>query len=255
MFHAARRVALVLVAALLLSGCFTSQSLLKEQRVWDPTWQGRYQNSEGDYVVLAADADRRLYLVGEINREKNEFKALRAALYPGWDDLFILATQDASSRATVNYHVVRRIGQSVEVVAPKCEAKSERQNEDPCSFSSIDALRKAIKPAYGAEAEKAKVDRVPASPPSTIAFATETATFEDSEGVRGALRITAQKALPAGMKAGELIVAVNGNEATSAAELVVWIAFERPGTQVRLRLLDPATHTERDVSVATRPVA
>ena len=255
------RIPLALMSAFALAACFTSPKLLKEQRTWDATWQGRYQTSRGEleYVVLAADAEVRTYLIAQFEREKNELKTFRGATYPGWGDVVILGVAETGSSPSVTYYLLRHMGgDRVELVLPSCGDGDDATSKDPCSFSSIDALRKAIKPAYAKTLDQVKregkaaplLERLKATPPSTIG-ATEIATFEDGDGTHGALRIAPNAARPADMKAEELIVAVNGEEAASAAALLLMIAFEKPGAKVRLTLFDPATKKTRDVTTAT----
>jgi len=245
---------LAIIAALALTGCFTSTTLLKEQRIWDPTWQGRYEAPKGRfaYVVLAADPAARTYLIGQFERENSELMTFRGALYPAWGDAFILGTVETGSR-TVNHHLVRRMAKDrLEIVMPSCEAKTVAKGNNPCAFSSIDALRKALKTAW-AKDEPVLIERIK-TPPSSLGTATVLATFEDGDGVHGALRIAANAPRPAGMNAADLIIAVNGYESTAGGALQLFIAHERPGTKLRLTLLDPRTNTRRDIAVTTVPL-
>ena len=247
----------VLAGALLLAGCFVSKLLLKEQRLWDESWQGRYHEKDIDYVVLAADHERRTYLVAQVS--KSEFKAFRAAIYPGWDDFIIFGTQPADAGGT--YQVVRKVAKDrVEIASPAC-AVARRKGEPPsgetCYFTSVDAMRAKMRANYERDlAQKKKekegrfLDRVNTKI-STINVATEIGTFEDGDGIHGVLRVTQQNGLPASLVAGDQIVAVNGEYAASAGELLLRIAFEEPGVKVRLTLLDQTTTAEREVELTT----
>jgi S1-C subfamily serine protease len=53
------------------------------------------------------------------------------------------------------------------------------------------------------------------------------------------------------MKADDLIVAVNGQEATSGGDLLLRIAFEKPRAKLSLTLLDPKTRGRRDITLIT----
>ncbi len=248
-------VAVSLIAVLLLCGCFVSRGLLKEQRIWDPAWQGRYTVTNAEYVVLAADPERRTYLVGQ--QQKSEFQAFRAAIYPGWDDVLIVGVQRTSS-ADAN-HLLYRVHSKDKVeslgaacVVPKGSGKS-------CTFTSIDALREAMKESHNTQTKDANSRKQP--PPSymervdtklsTINALTELATLEDGDGVHGMLRITQQGSLPASVGLGDFIVAVNGERATTGGELLLRIAFERPGSSLKLTVLDAETKREFDVDVKT----
>jgi hypothetical protein len=252
------QILLAIIAALALTGCFTSLTFFKEQRIWDPTWAGRYEgaNGAGEYVVLAADPASRSYLIAW-EREEKELMTGRGALYPGWDDVFILGNLPTRS-TVVNYHLVRRITKDrIEFVTPSCEGEKDAKGNDPCIFTSLDALRKAVRPAYAAALAKAKSERVPliermkTTPPSWLGTATVVATFEDGDGVHGALRIAPNAPRPAGMNATDLIIAVNGYESTAGGALQLFIAHEKPGTKLRLTLLDPKTNARRDIAVTT----
>lgn len=251
------------LATLVLAGCFASTRLFKEQRIWDSAWQGRYSAMGTDYVVLAADSEARIYLIGQMVRATKEFDAHRAALYPGWDNVLILGTQDASSLIGANYHVLRTRGQGVvDLAIVQCATSEESKEEGPeelrCAFDSIDALRNAIKAKYLADSALAKKKKDTFEQPversktglSAIAAATESATFEDADGVHGALRVM-QATATGGLKAADLIVGVDGEEAASAGELLLRIAFKEPGAKLKLTLLDQTAKKTREVTVTT----
>jgi len=253
---------LAVVAALTLTGCFSSLRLFKEQRIWDPTWAGRYEVPNGpvEYVVLAAEPASRTYLVAWFEKQRKELKTARAAFYPGWDDVFILGNLQTGS-SVVSYHLVRRVTKDrIEFVTPSCEGEKDAKGNDPCIFASLDALRKAVRPAYASALAKVKregiplIERMKTTPPSSLGTATVLATFEDGDGVHGALRIAANAPRPPGMNATDLIIAVNGYESTAGGALQLFIAHERPGTKLRLTLLDPRTNTRRDIAVTTVPL-
>jgi hypothetical protein len=253
---------LAIIAALALTGCFTSLKFFKEQRVWDPTWQGRYEapNGPAEYVVLATDPAARTYLISWFVRQNKQLITSRAALYPGWDDVFILGDLQTRS-SVVNYLLLRRITKDrVELVTPQCEGEKDAKGNDPCIFTSLDALRRAMRPAYAAALAKAKregiplIERMKTTPPSWLGTATQLATFEDGDGVHGALRIAPNAPRLPGMNPTDLIIAVNGYESTAGGALQLFIAHERPGTKLRLTLLDPRTNARRDIALTTVPL-
>lgn len=256
------QILLALIAAFTLTGCFSSLNFFREQRIWDPTWTGRYEVSNGavEYVVLAADPAARTYLISWFERQSKQLMTSRAALYPGWDDILILGIRKTGA-SVVAYHLVRRVTKDrIELVTPSCEGEKDAKGNDPCIFTSLDALRRTMRSAYASALAKSKregtplIERMKATPPSWLGTATEVATFEDGDGVRGALRIAANAPRPPGMNATDLIIAVNGHESISGGALQLSIAHERPGTKLRLTLLDPRTKAQRDISVTTVPI-
>jgi hypothetical protein len=246
-------IAVSVIAALLLGGCFVSEGLLKEQRMWDVAWQGRYLSGNTEYVVLAADAERRTYLIGQ--KQKSDFSTYRAAIYPGWDDVLILGTV-SSAGTGATYQPMRVLSKDkIEPLGAACAAV--KGSSKSCSFTSVDALREAIKESEKTTQTRSKkpdeqryIVRMDGKL-STINVATELATFEDGDGLHGVLRVAQQSGLPAGMTAGDQIVAVGGERASSGGELLLRIAVEKPGAKLRLTLVDQATKAEREVEVTT----
>jgi hypothetical protein len=257
-----------------LSGCFESEGLFADERLWDKAWQQRYVSGDVEYVVLALDEASRTYLIGS-RKADEDVEVFHAALYPGWDDYLILGTQKLPSpREKAIYNPIRRASAgAVELVnlicgeaageaskSAKGGAKAEVQSEGTCLFPTLDALRQEMKKEFAAQKSnlraKKKVQDIKTTRSKalgSIGAATEIGTFEDGTGVHGALRVKSvaagQGAAKAGVRAGELIVAVSGERSLTARALEVLIAFAKPGEKLRLTLYDPATRATRDVDV------
>jgi hypothetical protein len=250
-----------------LGACFKSVQLFKEQRLWETVWYGRYLDSESEYIVLPADAASRTYLLGQFKRENGDLKAYRVALYPGWDAHLILGTRELPYPGAESIYVlIRRAGEGqFEMINMTCDTGADDKaggNQSKCDFATIDSVRAAMKARLptaktGAPAGEAApvIERLRDKPLAAIGVATEVATFENGDGVHGALRVRSVSArLPAtaaGVRVGDLIVAVDGFDAASAHELVLRIARAKPGTAVKLRLYDPRSRATREVPFAT----
>lgn len=221
--------------------------------MWDAAWQGRYASGTTEYIILAADAERRTYLIAQ--QQKSGFSTYRAAIYPGWDDVLILGTVGTAGTGAT-YQPMRVLSKDkVEPLGAACAVP--KGSGKTCLFTSIDAVREAMKESQKAPREDSKKSDEPRyiqrtdGKLSTLNVATEIGTYEDGEGVHGLLRVTQQSGLPSGLAAGDQIVAIDAERAASAGELLLRIAFEKPGTKVRLTVLDQATKAEREVEVTT----
>lgn len=261
--------------SLFLTGCFLSKGLFERERIWDPVWFGRYESPGGMFVVLPDDPAKRTYLIGSFESGSSSVDSYRAALYTGWDDVLIVGTISlGKNEARAAYTLLRPREQNRFVSDwPSCDADFAARHNlpregDTCTLPSLDTARRTLRAheeeqaaarAQGqGNADQQSVEHRRDHPLSTIGIVAKPNAINDSDGVHGALMLLdvlpESPAAHAGLKRGDVIVAVANVRPAIGEELLLRIAAARAGGEIRVSVIDGKTKEKREVSIKTAPL-